>query len=85
MTKKLNELTITEAARALRAKEITVRELWNACQAAAKERNPELNAYLEIFDADDSAIDVAQKRIDGGNASGSLTRGNAKEKRNDRI
>ncbi len=59
-----NELTIVEAAKALRAKEITVRELWDACSDAAKAKNPELNAYLEIFDADDDAISAAQKRID---------------------
>lgn len=64
MTKKLNELTITEAARALRARECTVRELWDACIDASNERNKELNAYLEIFEADDEAIAHAQKRID---------------------
>ncbi len=61
---KLNEMTIVEAARALRAREYTVRELWDACAAAARERNPELNAYLEIFDTDSSAITAAQNRID---------------------
>ena len=30
MSKALNELTIVEAARALRARECTVRELWDA-------------------------------------------------------
>ena len=59
-----NELTIEEASRALRAREGTVRELWDACAAAAREKNPELNAFLEIFDADDAAIDRAQARID---------------------
>lgn len=68
MTKKLNELSITEAAKGLRAKEFTVRELWDACIAAANERNKELNAYLEIFEADAAAIDAAQKRIDAGSA-----------------
>ncbi len=66
--KKLNELTIVEAARALRAREITVRELFDACAAAAHAKNPELNAYLEIFDADETAIADAQKRIDSGDA-----------------
>jgi aspartyl-tRNA(Asn)/glutamyl-tRNA(Gln) amidotransferase subunit A len=61
---KLNELSITEAARALRARECSVRELWDACVQAALERNPELNAYLEIFSADEDAIAAAQKRID---------------------
>lgn len=64
MTKKPNELTIVEAARALRARELTVRELFDACHAVAVEKNPELNAYLEIFNADDAAIEAAQKRID---------------------
>jgi aspartyl-tRNA(Asn)/glutamyl-tRNA(Gln) amidotransferase subunit A len=64
MTKSLNEFTLTEAARALRAKECTVRELWDACHAAAVAQNPELNAFLEIFAADETAIAVAQTRID---------------------
>lgn len=57
-------MTIEEAARALRAREITVRALWDACATAAKEKNPELNAYIELFSADGVAIDAAQKRID---------------------
>lgn len=62
--KKPNELTIEEAARALRAREFSVRDLWDACHTSALEKNPELNAYLEIFDADDTAIEAAQARID---------------------
>lgn len=61
---KPNELTIAEAARALRARELSVRELWDACVAEARAKNPELNAYLEIFEADDAAIASAQSRID---------------------
>lgn len=61
---KLNELTIVEAARGLRAHAFTVRELWDACASAAHAKNPELNAYLEIFEADDAAIKAAQERID---------------------
>lgn len=64
MTKRPNEMTIVEAARALRARELTVRELWDACSTEAKAKNPELNAYLELFDADDMAIRSAQERID---------------------
>ncbi len=73
MTKQPNELTITEAARALRAREFSVQELFDACQTTAKEKNPELNAYLEFFEIDgkDSSessvyrqIEAAQKRID---------------------
>lgn len=63
----LATLTITDAARMLRAKECTVRELWDACHAAAN--GDALNAYLEVFDADDAAIDAAQARIDAGDAS----------------
>ena len=66
MPKALNELTITEAARALRARECTVRELFDACSNAAQAKNAELNAYREFFtDAEtDAAIEAAQKRID---------------------
>jgi len=69
MNKPLNEMTIVEAARALRARECTVRELWDACHAVAVAKNPELNAFLEIFNADDVAIEVAQKRIDASDES----------------
>ncbi len=61
---KLNELTIVGAAEGLRAGEFTVRELWEACAETARARNPELNAYLEIFDADELALISAQERID---------------------
>ena len=66
MTKSLNELSITEAARALRARKFTVRELFDACQTSAKAQNAELNAYLEFFSdvETDAAIEAAQKRID---------------------
>lgn len=65
MNKKLNELSILEAARALRAKECTVRELFAACHAASEEQNPTLNAYRELFSdpETDAAIESAQKRI----------------------
>lgn len=69
MNKKPNELTLAEAARALRARSLTVRELWDACIAEATMKNADLNAYLEIFDTDDAAISAAQKRIDDGDAS----------------
>lgn len=64
MTKALNQLTIQDAGRMLRAGECTVRELWDACVKASKEKNEELNALLEIFEADEEAIASAQKRID---------------------
>ncbi len=64
--KKLFELSIGEAAHALRTKSCTVRELFDACLANAKEQNPTLNVYLEFFEGpdQDAAIDAAQKRID---------------------
>lgn len=69
MTKPLNELTIGEAGRGLRANVFTVRELWNACASAAKAKNSELNAYVELFDADEAAIASAQERINAGDGS----------------
>lgn len=64
MTKALHELTIQEASRMLRAHECSVRDLFLACHTAAKEKNPSLNAYLEIFDVDNEALERAQARID---------------------
>lgn len=61
---KLNEMTMVEAARALRTRECSVRELWDACVNEAHVRNKELNAFLEVFDTDDAALRAAQKRID---------------------
>lgn len=69
MTRALNELTIKAAGHALRAKECTVRELWNACISCANKKNPKLNALLEIFDADEEAIKSAQRRINEGDGS----------------
>lgn len=69
MTKPLNELTIREAGKGLRAKEFSVRDLWDACAEAAKAKNPEMNAFLELFEADDAAIASAQERIDRGDGS----------------
>lgn len=61
---KPNELTIAEAAKMLRAGTLAVAELWDACAKEAERRNPELNAYLELFPADNDAIRGAQARID---------------------
>ena len=65
MTKPLNELSITEAAKGLRAKEFSIRELWDACAAEAAKRNPELNAFLELFEADEAAIEKGDGTIIG--------------------
>lgn len=60
----LNTLTLTEAARLLRAREVSVQEVWDACVAALRKRDGELHAFLEAFDADSEAIRTAQARID---------------------
>ncbi len=64
MDKKINKLTVIEVARALRARDFSVRELWDAVTLSIKEKNDEFFAYLELFPADDTAIENAQKRID---------------------
>lgn len=69
---KPNELTITEAASLLRARELSVHELWDACAESSRAGNSELNAFLEIFDADDAAIARAQERIDTEGAAAPL-------------
>jgi len=46
----LETLTIKEAAAAMRAGEFSARELTQAYLDAIAERNPILNAYLEVFD-----------------------------------
>lgn len=48
MTKALNQLTISEAAAGLRAREFSAVELAEACVARAEARNPEINAYITI-------------------------------------
>lgn len=69
MSKSLNELTITEAGRGLRAHDFSVQQLWDACVAEATKRNGELHAYLEVFNADTDVIEKAQTRIDAGDMS----------------
>ena len=71
-TDKLNTLTIAEAARALRARECTVRELFEACVSASLAQNTELNAFRELFSdaTTDALIAAAQKKIDDAIAGG---------------
>ncbi len=69
MSRALNELSIAAAAEGLHARDFSVHELWDACAEAAQAKNPELNAYLELFAADEAAIASAQKRIDGNDPS----------------
>lgn len=66
----ISKLTIAEARRALDAKEYSARELVQAHIDAAKAKNPELNAYLEVWeaqalaeaDAADAAIAKGQQK-----------------------
>lgn len=66
----ISKLTIAEARRALNAKEYTARQLVQAHLDAAKAKNPELNAYLEVWetqalaeaDAADAAIAKGEQK-----------------------
>ena len=49
MSKMPNELTIAEAARALRARGGFVRGLWGACRAEGIKGHPELEVFSGIF------------------------------------
>lgn len=62
----LAELSITEASKKLQAKEITSLELTRACLERIKEKNPSLNAYLEVFaDAEAQATTADERRAKG--------------------
>lgn len=63
------ELTIETAYAKLVSKEITVRELVDAYVAEAQARNPEINAYVELFSDLDPQIERAQQMIDDGMAT----------------
>lgn len=63
---KLNELSITEASAQLASKKISSVELTRACLDEAQKRNPELNAYLEIFDDAETHAKEADARRAGG-------------------
>lgn len=69
----VNNLTIKKAAAAMRAGEYSARELAEAYLAKIKERNGELNAYLEVFD---DVLEQADK-IDELRKSGGLPAGEA--------
>jgi len=59
---KLFELSIAEAAQKMAAGELTAAQLCRAVEARARELNPKLNAYLEIFDDIEAQAKVADKR-----------------------
>ena len=62
----LENLTIKKAGEAFRKKEFSVTDLVETYLHKIKKRNPELNAYLEIYDDVLSQAEMAQKRIDAG-------------------
>lgn len=64
----LSTLTIERAHAALLKKEYSVRELVDAYLSVIKEKNPRINAYLEIFDDIDTQVTQAQARYDAGTA-----------------
>lgn len=66
MSSELTNLSITEASKKLAAKEISAVDLARACKAEADAKNPELNAYLEVFDdVEAQAYDADAKRVQG--------------------
>ncbi len=62
----LCELTISQALEKLRAKEASAREILDSCLARAKQLNPQLQAYLELWEEEARAeammIDQARAR-----------------------
>lgn len=56
---KLNELTIKEASEGLKKKKFTSVELTKACLARIKKRNPEINAFISVFEKE--ALEEAKK------------------------
>ncbi len=64
MTMDLSKLTIVEARRALDAKEYSALDLTEAYLVAIEKRNPELNAYLEVWaDSAREEAKAADERI----------------------
>ena len=65
----LKNLTIEKAHDALKRGDFTVRELCEAYLAVIKEKNPDINAYLEVFDDVMEQADRAQKSFVDGTAT----------------
>lgn len=63
MSLALNQLSITEAAKRLRSKEVSARELTEACLDEIAKQNPELNCYIEVFTTAREAADAADQRL----------------------
>ena len=62
-------LTIEAAGKALRAKEFTAVELTKAVLERAQQENPEINAYLELFDDALAQAEEADKMLADGRAT----------------
>lgn len=64
----ISNLTIKSASELLKTGELKVKDLVNAYVTRAKEKNPELNAFLEIYSENfiNEQVEKAQKRIDSG-------------------
>jgi aspartyl-tRNA(Asn)/glutamyl-tRNA(Gln) amidotransferase subunit A len=65
----LKNLTIEKAHEALKSGEYSVQELCDAYLAVIAEKNPDINAYLEIFDDIKVQAEAAQKRFADGTAT----------------
>jgi aspartyl-tRNA(Asn)/glutamyl-tRNA(Gln) amidotransferase subunit A len=63
------DLTIEKAHELLIQKKITVRELVDAYVQIATAKNPDINAYVELFTDLDHQIDTAQHMIDTGEST----------------
>ncbi len=65
----ISQLTITSAAKGLRAKEFTSKELTMRVLEEAKLQNKEINAYAEIFDDAIKGAEIADRMLAEGNAA----------------
>ena len=69
----LNELTISEAARMLKAGEISSREITDACLTEIRSRNVTLNAFLDVYEEESRlAADRSDERRAEGDSFGPL-------------
>src|SRR3989344_4409434 len=64
----LKNLTIEKAHVALKKGDFSCRELAEAYLEVIKEKNPEINAYLEVYDDVLTQADEAQKKFKNGTA-----------------
>ncbi len=62
MSNDLSTLSITEAAKKLRSKEISAVDLARACIAQIEKKDKSLNAYLEVFDDIEAQARAADER-----------------------